>query len=97
MKPDLATAYIELGFILNDEGCVDEAIANFRNVIELNPGLVEAHVALILLMKEKGKQLEAISLLKKVYQTNPSAVIKLSLVSRIASMGEDYAECIFED
>ena len=43
LKPDNAEAHNNLGVSLNDQGKLDEAIAEYREAIRLKPEHVEAH------------------------------------------------------
>jgi tetratricopeptide (TPR) repeat protein len=55
----VAAFHNELGFALVEEGQLDEAIAEFRKSIELQPDFTDAHYNLGLALRHAGQEEEA--------------------------------------
>jgi tetratricopeptide (TPR) repeat protein len=73
LKPaDIALAHYNLGYALQEQGQLDEAIIHYQQTIELNPSSGLAYCNLGYVLKEKGQLDESIAYSKKAIELNPS-------------------------
>ncbi len=78
----LSTAYLNLAAQYADAGRNREAIANFEEVLRIDPEHARAHLALALLLKKQGKQSELFRHLRAAVKSDPtldSAQLELGL------------------
>jgi tetratricopeptide (TPR) repeat protein/serine/threonine protein kinase len=68
-----ARAHYGLGFVLGEQGHVDQAITHFHKAIELNPKLADAHYRLGSALLGRKKLDEAIASYKKAVALEPKA------------------------
>jgi tetratricopeptide (TPR) repeat protein len=71
-NPGCWMAHYNLGIALNDRGDVDEAIAHYRQAVELRPSYAEAHYNLARLLVQKGQVDEAVAHYQKALEINPA-------------------------
>jgi protein O-mannosyl-transferase len=67
-------AYNYFGFLLVRTGRLDEAIANYRKALEINPNYVETHNNIGILLAQSGRTDEAIAHYRKALEINPNYV-----------------------
>jgi tetratricopeptide (TPR) repeat protein len=70
-NPGCWMAHYNLGIVLNDRGDSDEAIAHYRQAIELRPSYAEAHYNLGRLLAQKGQLDDAVTHYEKALELNP--------------------------
>jgi len=70
-NPDCQMAYINLGKTLDEQGDVEQAMAQFQKALQINPNFVEAHNDLGIMLFEKGRVDEAIAQYQKALQSDP--------------------------
>jgi len=70
-KSKLKRRYLGLGLIYNTKGMYDEAISEFRKVIDIDPNCAEAHNGLGIVYNNKNMFDEAISEFKRAIDINP--------------------------
>jgi protein O-mannosyl-transferase len=71
-NPGCWMAHYNLGIALNDRGKTDEAIAHYKQAIELRPSYAEAHYNLGRLLAQKGQLDDALSHYEKALEINPA-------------------------
>jgi tetratricopeptide (TPR) repeat protein len=71
-NPGCWMAHYNLGIALNDQGDADDAIAHYRQAVELRPSYAEAHYNLGRLLVQKGQLNEAIAHYEKALEINPA-------------------------
>ena len=59
LNPQDTKAHYGLGYIFDEKGMLDEAIAEFKRAIELNPNEARAHYNLGVIYEKKGMKEEA--------------------------------------
>tara|TARA_Y100000022_G_scaffold195572_1_gene201404 strand:- start:1210 stop:2793 length:1584 start_codon:yes stop_codon:yes gene_type:complete len=72
LKPDSASAYIDMGNALYHQGKLDETISAFKKAIFLNPKNANAYYNIGVVFNAKGKLNEAIDSYKKSVLLNPN-------------------------
>ena len=72
VKHSQAQAHNNLGIILKQKGLFDEAAAEYRTAIELQPGYASPYFNLGLLYQEQGDDVQAIEYFQKVLKVNPN-------------------------
>ncbi len=96
IRPHSAPAHCRLGVVLQAEGKLEEAIAEYRAAIRLKPDLAVAHLNLGSGLKAQGKLAEAIAEYRAAIRLRPDfAGAHASLGSALVSQGrfdEAYAE-----
>jgi Flp pilus assembly protein TadD len=65
-------AYDKIGFLMDQSGCTDEAMANYRRALAINPNDGEAHNNLGILLARFGRSDEAMAHFQMVLQLNPN-------------------------
>jgi len=70
-NPGCWMAHYNLGIALSDRGKTDEAIAHYRQAIELRPNYAEAHYNLGRLLAQKGQLDDAVTHYEKALEINP--------------------------
>ena len=70
-KPDYPCAHNDLGVALKDQGRLDEAIAEYRTALRLNPNLAPAHASLGAALSRQGKLDEAIAEYRRRSASSP--------------------------
>ncbi len=84
-----ATAQMNLGCALADRGQFDEAIAQYRKALEIEPDHVNAHYNLGLALVERGQVEEAIAHYRKALDINPDyALVHVNLGNALAGRGK---------
>ena len=71
-NPGCWMAHYNLGIALNNQGKTDEAIAHYREAIELRPSYAEAHYNLGRLLARKGQLDDAVTHYEKALEINPA-------------------------
>jgi tetratricopeptide (TPR) repeat protein len=71
-NPGCWMAHYNLGIALSDQGNTDQAIAHYRQAVELRPNYGEAHYNLGRLLAQKGQLDDAITHYKKALEINPA-------------------------
>ena len=71
-NPGCWMAHHNLGIALNNQGKTDEAIAHYREAIELRPSYAEAHYNLGRLLARKGQLDDAVTHYEKALEINPA-------------------------
>jgi tetratricopeptide (TPR) repeat protein len=71
-NPGCWMAHYNLGIALKDRGKTDEAIAHYRQAIELRPTYAEAHYNLGRLLAQRGDLDDAVTHYKKALEINPA-------------------------
>lgn len=72
-NPDCWMAHNNLGKILEDQGRLDEAIAQFQKVLELKPASAQAHTNLAGALLHQGRVDDAIALYQKALEIEPAS------------------------
>jgi len=67
----LAAAYNNLGKVYAHEGKMDQALARFRQAIDLDPNFAAAYKNLGLALASQGKKEKAEEMLKKAMELKP--------------------------
>ena len=78
LKPEWIDAYWTLGYLLNQQNYIDEAIACYQYLIELAPEKIEVFHQLGILLAQKGQLKEAVTLFQQA--------------QRLPSQGEIYQQ-----
>jgi tetratricopeptide (TPR) repeat protein len=71
-NPGCWMAHYNLAIALNDQGDADDAIAHYRQAVELRPSYAEAHYNLGRLLVQKDQLNEAIAHYEKALEINPA-------------------------
>jgi protein O-mannosyl-transferase len=71
-NPGCWMAHYNLGIALSNQGKTDEAIAHYREAIELRPSYAEAHYNLGRLLARKGQLDDAVTHYEKALEINPA-------------------------
>jgi tetratricopeptide (TPR) repeat protein len=71
-NPGCWMAHYNLGIALNNQGKTDEAIAHYREAIELRPSYAEAHYNLGRLLARKGQLDDAVTHYEKALEIDPA-------------------------
>ena len=96
MKPDFVRAYLNLGFVLQEEAEVEEATAIYQKAVELNPGHANLYFELAFFLIRQGRVLEALDVLRNgVQQCKKSPEIKHLLGTLLISQGQEEEGRIF--
>jgi tetratricopeptide (TPR) repeat protein len=83
-----AQSHFRLGIILGDRGLVDEAIAEYRRSIEIDPAYPQSHLNLGALLAEKGETTEAIGSFRRALALDPGcAPARLDLAMALGRAG----------
>jgi len=82
-------AHYDLGNALAGRGRVEEAIAQYRKALEINPDLADAHHNLGLALAGRGQVEEAIAQYRKALEINPDDVkVRNNLGNALAGRGQ---------
>jgi Tfp pilus assembly protein PilF len=65
-EPQTAEDYAQLAYSFHAEGKLDEAFADFRQALAIDPNLIDAHYGQGVIYKEQAKNQEAIQAFQKV-------------------------------
>lgn len=65
LKPEWIDAYWTLGYLLNQQNYIDEAIACYQHLVEIAPQKTEAFHQLGILLAQRGQLKEAVTLFQK--------------------------------
>jgi tetratricopeptide (TPR) repeat protein len=88
-NPGSWLAYNDLGNVLGRKGEVEEAIAQFRKALDLQPDYARAHLNLGILLGRKGEAREAIAQFRKALDIEPnSPEAQNNLGSALLQQGE---------
>jgi len=88
-QPADAVVHYDRGVHLQDQGKLDEAVAEFRKAIRLKPDLAEAHGNLGVALRAQGKQEEAIAEFRAATRIKPdSADAHISLGVALKAQGK---------
>ena len=71
IQPDYAVAHNNLGQVLLQMGKADEALAHFKQAVDLRPDLVEAHINLGNVFLQKGETQKAVAQFQKSLEIRP--------------------------
>lgn len=71
LDPENASAYSGLGYVLAEQGQIEEAITNFRKAIELDPRFVPAYGNLGFALLDVDLRDEAIAIFRKMIKLSP--------------------------
>jgi len=71
-QADYAEACNNLGTILGSQGRLDEAIAEFREALRLNPNMAQAHLNLGNVLSDRGQVDEAIAHYQRALEIQPN-------------------------
>ena len=90
MDPTLMPARINLGIVLTKIGRAEEAIQEYKKIIEIKPELVEVYFNLAVIFESEGRLNEAVEYYKKFIELAPSGYeifidIARSKISKLGS------------
>ncbi len=85
-----------LGIVYDTAGRYGEAIAEYREALELDPDYIEAHNNLAVIYDRMGRNEKAIGELKKVLGLNPGYIEGHSNLAHVYTGKGRYSEAIFE-
>ena len=88
MEPDRALNHERLGLLLLKNGQVDEAIAEFREVLKAQPSNANAHTGLALILIQQRKFEDAIEALLTLFRLHPEYVNSYKLACAYALNGD---------
>jgi tetratricopeptide (TPR) repeat protein len=74
-KADFAPAHTLLGFLLLDDGDIDQAYTEFRKALDIDPDSPEATTGLGAALLRKNKTEEALEILQKNASTGPGSLM----------------------
>lgn len=86
LRPDNATAWVQLGHLLNDEHRESEAIASWRNALAINPRYSEAIYSLALALK-RTDPVESKKLIERIQEVerDQRTIDQVSLTGNLAN------------
>ena len=99
MTTDIGLSHIihnNLGIVYDTTGRYGEAIAEYREALELDPDYIEAHNNLAVIYDRMGRNEKAIGELKKVLGLNPGYIEGHSNLAHVYTGKGRYSEAIFE-
>jgi len=71
-NPDCSIAHNNLGLLLRNQGCIEEATGHFHKAIQIDPNSSEARYNLGTVLADKGRFEEAIDSFRQAIQINPN-------------------------
>lgn len=71
LTPDAAPVHYELGYALQLQGSLDQAISHYNKTLLINPNHVDAHNNLGIILLGQGKPIEAINHFRQALHTKP--------------------------
>lgn len=92
MKPNLATAHVQLGMALMQTDELDEALAEMRRAVELNPNDAHAYLGLGLVQSSMRRYSEAIDAYKQAINLDPNYLAAYSNLGAIYGNTNRYEE-----
>jgi len=93
-NPDAFLAYSNLGYILESDGKIDEAMNYYRKAIQINPNCYEALDNLGTAFATQGRYEEAVENFKKAIQANPNLPQVLDNLGAVLAAQGQYEEAI---
>ena len=89
LRPDSGGAHLNLGAVLQENGWIEEAAAEYRKAIELDPKYAAAHNNLGLVLYAQGKREEATAEYRKAIELDPKfALARKNLGSLLLNQGK---------
>jgi tetratricopeptide (TPR) repeat protein len=91
---DNNVAHINLGSVLVQEASLDEAMAPFQRMLQINPDNADAHVSLGNILTQKGEVDEAITHFQKALQIRPNYALAHNNLGNILMQKGEVDEAI---
>ncbi len=92
VPPAGARARTRFGKQLERQGRIEEALAQYRKVLETNPGHYQARLSLARLLARQGQREEALELLREAARLNPALEQVQGDIARLLEGSEDDEE-----